>query len=117
MVGENPEEDAKQVASKAANAPDDASGFEFQWGPVLLVGESRSADVDNRAYSAVALFLLEGGSEASRASVAMKADRSRSVNNHVPFGEDEDRWCGKFREEGANSILHGEGEFKRSGFF
>ena len=101
MVGENPEEDAKIVPSQAANAPDDASGFEFQWGPVLLVGESRSADVDNRAYSAVALFLLEGGSEASRARVAMEAKESILVNDRVPVGEDEDRRCGEFREKGA----------------
>ena len=50
VVVENPKKDAKQVASQAANAPDDASGFEFQRGPVLLVDESRSTDVDNGAY-------------------------------------------------------------------
>ena len=40
---------AKRIASQAANDPDDTSGFEFQRGPVLLIGESRSTDVDDGA--------------------------------------------------------------------
>ena len=50
MVGGDLKEYAKQVASQVADAPNDASSFEFQRGPVLLVGKSRSTDVDDRAY-------------------------------------------------------------------
>ena len=49
VVGEDLKEYAKQVASHAANAPDGTSGFGFQRGPVFLIGESRSTDVDNGA--------------------------------------------------------------------
>ena len=49
LVGEDIKEYTKQVAPQAMNAPDDTSGFEFQRGPVLLVGESPSTDVDNGA--------------------------------------------------------------------
>ena len=63
------------------------------------------------------MFLLEGGSEAIRASVAIKAKGSRFVRNRFPVREDEDRWRGEFREKGANGVLHGKGEFERSAFF
>ena len=67
MVGGNPEEYAKEISSPVTNASDDTSSFKFHRTPVVLVGENRSTDVDNGACGAIALFLLEGGSEASRA--------------------------------------------------
>ena len=60
------------------------------------------------------MLLLEGGSEASGASVAVKADGSGFVSDRVPVREDEDRRCGEFREKSANSFLYGGGEFERS---
>ena len=49
MAGEDLKEHAKQVALQVADSPDDISGFEFQRGPVLLIGEGRSTDVDDGA--------------------------------------------------------------------
>ena len=117
MVDEDLKEYAKQVASKAANAPNDTSNFEFQRGLVLLVGESRSTNVDDGAKLAIALLLLEGGSEASCASVAVKVEGSRLISNRVPVGEDKDRRCGEFHEKSAYCVFHGRGEVKRGSFF
>ena len=74
MVSENQEVHAEQIASEASDTPHDASGFELHRGPVLLIVEGGSADVDDGAYGAIRLFLLEGGSEASDASVAMETE-------------------------------------------
>ena len=63
------------------------------------------------------LFFLEGGSEASCASVAMEAEGSRLIGDRVTVGEDKDRRCGEFREEGAYCVSHGGGEVKRGSFF
>ena len=68
-------------------------------------------------FRAVAMFLLEDGYEASRASVATEAKESRFVADRVLVEEDEDRRCGEFREKGAYCVLHGEGEFERGVFF
>ena len=117
MVDEDLKEYAKQVASKAANAPNDTSNFEFQRGLVLLVGESRSTNVDDGAKLAIALLLLEGGSEAGCASVAVEARRSRLVSNRIPVGEDKDLRSGEFGEKCAYCVFHGGGKIKRGSFF
>lgn len=65
------------------------------------------------------MFLLEGGSEASKASrarVAMKAEGFRFVSNRVLVRGDEDRWRSEFHEKGGNGFLNGGGEFERSAF-
>ena len=85
-----------------SNTPHDASGFEFHRGPVLFIVEGGSADVDYGAYGAIRLFLLEGGSEASGASVATEAEGSRRVDDRVPVREDKYWGCGEFREEGTH---------------
>lgn len=57
----------------------------------MLIGKRRSVDVGNGAHGAIALFRLESGSEASGASVAVKAEGSEFVGERVRTGEDEDR--------------------------
>ena len=63
------------------------------------------------------MFLFEGGSEASGASVAMEAEGSRCVDDRVPVREDKYWGCGEFREESTNSILHCRGEIERGALF
>ena len=79
MVGENEEVRTELIASEASNTPHDASGFEFHRGPVLLIVEGGSADIDNGAYGAIRLFLFEGGSEASGTGVAIEAEGPKRV--------------------------------------
>ena len=117
MVSENQEVHAEQIASEASDTPHDASGFEFHRGPVLLIVEGGSADVDDGAYGAIRLFLFEGGSEASGASAAMEAKGSRRVDDRVPVREDKYWGCSEFREEGTNGILHCRGEIERGALF
>ena len=74
--------------SEASDTPHDATGFEFHDGPVLLIVESGSANIDDGAYGAVRLLLFEGGSEPSGASVAMEAEGSYCVDDCVPVRED-----------------------------
>ena len=105
------------IASKASNTPHDASGSEFHRGSVLLIVEGGSADIDDGAYGAIRLFLFEGGSEASGASVAMEAEASRRVDDRVPVREDKYWGCGEFREEGTNGILHCRGDIERGILF
>ena len=105
------------MASEASDTPHDASGFEFHRGPVLLIVEGDSADVDDGAYGAIRLFLFEGGSEASGASVAMEAEGSRRVDDRVPVREDKYWGRGEFRKEGTNGILHCRGEIERGALF
>ena len=82
----------------------------------MLVGESRLTDVDNGADRAIALFLLEGDSEASCASVTVEAEGSRLIGDRVLVREDKDRRCGE-REEGAYRVFHIRGEFERGSLF
>ena len=63
------------------------------------------------------MFLFEGGSEASDASVAMEAEGSRRVDDRVPVREDKYWGCGEFRKEGTNGILHCRGEIERGALF
>ena len=105
------------VSHKASNTPHDASGFEFNRGPVLLIVEGGSADVDDGAYEAIRLFLFEGGSEASCAGVAMEAEGPRRVDDRVPVQEDKYWGCCEFREEGTNGIFHCGGEIQRDALF
>ena len=95
-----------------SDTPHDASGFEFHSGPVLLIVEGGSADVDDGAYGAIRLFLFESGSEASSASVAMEAEGSSRVDDCVPVREDKYWGCGEFREEGTNDVFHCRSEIK-----
>ena len=60
MVGVDVEKYARKVASKAADASDDAAGFEFPWGPVFLIIECGTADVDDGANRTIQLFLFKG---------------------------------------------------------
>ena len=76
-----------------------------------------SAAVDDGAYGAIWLFLFEGGSEASGAGVAMKAEGPRRVDDRVPVRKAKYRGCGEFREKNANGILHCGGEFERGALF
>ena len=108
---------AEQITSKASNTPHDASGFEFHGSPVLLIIEGGSADIDDGAYSAIRLFLFEGGSETSGAGVVMEAEGPRRVDDRVPIRADEYRWFCEFREKGANGILHCGGDIERSALF
>ena len=117
MVSENQEVHAEKIASEASNTPYDASGFEFYRGPVLLIVEGGSADVDDGAYGAIRLFLFEGGPEASGAGVAMEAEGPRRVDDRVPVREDKYWGCGEFREKGTNGILHCRGEIERGALF
>ena len=59
------------------------------------------------------MFLLEGGSEASGAGVAMEAEGPRRVDDRVPVREDKYSGCCEFREKGTNCILHCGGEIER----
>ena len=59
------------------------------------------------------MFLFEGGSEASGASVAMEAEGSRRVDDRVLVREDKYWGCGEVREEGTNGILYCRGEIER----
>ena len=61
------------------------------------------------------MLLLEGGSEASCASVPVKAEGSRRMRNRVPVGEDKDRRCCEFRKESAYCVFHGGGEEGKRG--
>ena len=97
--------------------PNDASGFEFHRGPILLIVEGGSADVDDGAYGVIWLFLFEGGAEASGADVVMEAEGPRRVNDRVPVRKDKYRGWGEFREKSANGILHCVGEFERGALF
>ena len=99
------------------DTPHDASGFEFHRGPILLIVEGGSADVDDGAYGAIWLFLFEGGAEASVAGVAMEAEGPRRVNDRVPVRKDKYRGCGKFREKSVNGTFHCGGEFERGALF
>ena len=100
-----------------SNTPHDASAFEFHRGPILLIVEGGSADVDDGAYGAIWLFSFEGGAETSGAGVAMEAQGPRRVDDRVPIRKDKYRGCSEFREKGANGILHCGGEFERSALF
>ena len=102
---------------EASDTLHDASGFAFHTDPVLLIVEGGSADVDDGTYTAIRLFLLEGGSEASGASVAMEAKGARRVDDRVPVWEDKYWGCGVFREEGTNGIFHRRGEIERGALF
>ena len=101
----------------ASDTSHDASGFEFHRGPILLIVEGGSADVDDGAYGAIWLFLFEGSSEASGAGVAMEAEGPRRVDGRVPVRKDKCRGCDEFREKSAISILHCGGEFKCGALF
>ena len=105
------------MASEASNTPHEASGFEFHRGPVLLIVEGGSADVDDGVYGATRLFLFEGGSEASGADVAMEAEGPRRVDDRVPVREDKYWGCCEFREKGTNGILHCGGKIERDVLF
>ena len=74
-------------------------------------------DVDDWAYGAIRLFLFEGGSEASGASVAMEAEGARRVDDRVPVWEDKYWGCGEVLEEGTNGIFHCRGEIERGALF
>ena len=100
-----------------SDTPHDASGFEFHRGPILLIVEGGSADVDDGAYGAIWLFLFEGRAETSGAGVAMEAQGPRRVDDRVPVRKDKYMGCGEFREKCANGILHCGGEFERSALF
>ena len=100
-----------------SNTPHDSSGFEFHRGPVLLIVEGGSADIDDGAYGAIRLFLFEGGSEASGTSVAVGAEGSGRVNDCIPVREDKYWGCCEFREKGANGVLHCGGEIERGALF
>ena len=100
-----------------SDTPHDASSFEFHGGPVLLIVEGGSADVDDGAYGAIRLFLFDGGSEANSASVAMEAEGSSRVDDCVPVREDKYWRCGEFREEGTNGVFHCESEIERGALF
>ena len=63
------------------------------------------------------MFLFEGGSEASGASVAMKAEGATRVDDRVLVREDKYWGCGDFREEGTNSIFHCRVEIERGALF
>ena len=117
MVSENQEVHAEKIASEASDTPHDASGFEFYRDPVLLIVEGGSADVDDGAYGAIRLFLFEGGSEASGASVAMEAEGARCVDDRVLVWEDKYWGYGEFREDGTNGIFHCRCEIERGALF
>ena len=117
MVSENQEVHAEYIVSEASDTPHDVSGFEFHRGPVLFIVEGGSADVDDGAYGAIRLFLFEGGSEASSASVAMEAEGSSRVHDRVPVREDKFWRCGEFREEGTNGVFHCRSEVERGALF
>ena len=63
------------------------------------------------------MFLFEGGSETSGASVAMEAEGSCCVDDCVPVREDKCWGRGEFREEGANDVFHRGSENERGAFF
>ena len=63
------------------------------------------------------MFLFEGGSEASSASVAMEAEGSSRVDDRVPVREDKYWRCSKFREEGTNGVFHCKSEIERGALF
>ena len=63
------------------------------------------------------MLLFEGGSEASRASVAMEAEGSGCVDDCVPVREDKYWGCGEFREEGTNGVFHCGSENERGALF
>ena len=117
MVVENQEKHAEQIASEASNTPNDTSGFEFHRGPVLLIVEGGSADVDDGAYGAIRLFLFKGGSEANGAGVTMEAEGPRVVDDRVSDRKDKYWGYCEFREKGTNGILHCGGEIERDALF
>ena len=88
--------------SEASNTPHDAFGFKFHRGPVLLIVEGGSADVNDGAYGAIRLFLFEGDSGAGGAGIAMEAEGPRRVDDRVPVREDKYWGCCEFREKGTN---------------
>ena len=63
------------------------------------------------------MFLFEGGSEASGASVAMEAEGSSRVDDRVPVREDKYWRCGEFREEGTNGVFHCRSEIERGALY
>ena len=71
VVGVDVEEYARKVASKAADASDDAAGFGFPWGPVFLIIECGAADVYDGANGTIQLFLSEGCTQAVGAGIAV----------------------------------------------
>ena len=63
------------------------------------------------------MFLFEGGSEASGASVAMEAEGARRVDDRFAVWEDKYWGCVEFREEGTNGIFHCRDEIERGALF
>ena len=62
------------------------------------------------------MFLFEGGSEASSASVTMEAEGSSRVDDRV-VREDKYWRCGEFRQEGPNGVFHCRSEIERGALF
>ena len=52
------------------------------------------------------MLLLEGGAEASCASVAVKAEGPRFVSDRVPVRKGKNRRCGKFRKKAPHYVFH-----------
>ena len=84
------------------NTRHNASNFEFQGGPIFLIVECGSANVDYGADGTIRLFLSEHGSEAVGAGVIVQAERSRLVHHCVSIREAKDRWGYELRKENAN---------------
>ena len=63
------------------------------------------------------MFLFEGSSEASSASVAMEAEGSSRVDARIPVRKDKYWRCGEFREEGTNGVFHCISETERGALF
>ena len=63
------------------------------------------------------MFLFEGGSEASSASIAMEAEGPTRVDDSVPVREDKYWRGGEFHEEGTNGVFHCRREIERGARF
>ena len=96
--------------------PHDTSSFEFHEGPVLLIGEASSANVDDCTDGAVRLFLFKCGSKAVGAGIFVQTERSSLVQNCVPIRGDK-YWRGcDVREECTNDFFHFGSRVERSAF-
>lgn len=75
------------------------------------------ADVHNVEYRAIAMFLLEGGAEATSTSVPEEAERSGSVGNHVPLEKRRNDNVASSAGGGANRSLRCGSILDRSAYF
>ena len=68
--------------------------------------ERGSADIRDGFYGTVLLLLFESGAKPVDASVAVHVERTRTVGESVPIGENQNRRSRKLRQDFSNQFFH-----------